>query len=679
MAAATIFAPPASASAPDEAEDGGIGYCWCCVRAPPLSQGHPPLSKRELFSWFMYDWSNSACSSVIISGFLPLLTQDSALGAAGFPRVCPNVVRNSTQIAAAGFASTPFAYADGQAMFRVPWTDAALLPDSRCVPASGAYGGGAVGSLCPNFPSISDLCLQWPPAAASGSGGGAAADLFPLLVKDASGTTWVPAAYTNAMNSLATGLCIFAFIACSAFADYGPHRRSMFVGISLLGCAFSWMALGVRPASWELGGVVMVFTTVLYATSYVFYNAWLPLLAGNDPETLRAQLGKVEEVFQQRMHDISNRGYYWGYFGSVLCLLICLFIVVGASATSENNIVPFSLCVFVGGLWWFAFATATTFRFLQPRPGPPLPAGESYLAFPFKRLWRTAGAAGTMPETLKFLCAWFLYSDGFNTISSVGAIYANTSVTWDGIGKGIGIALLLLIVPLFAGVGGVFFNWVHATGRLTAKQIIVLNCLLMTLTPGYGLLGFASSTLGYRRWWELYLGVIFYGLNLGSVQSFSRSTFGSMVPEGMEANMFALYNITDRGSSWIGPAVVAAVLSRTNNIRYAFIYPCCMLLAPMVLLLLVDVQRGVHMAAEYAKVNGTAAVGSRGAVSALAGSGAAVGAVGVAAAAAAHTRGVKGGAQAEAPPAAEEREDEMARVLQGPAVQQRGAASGGPQ
>ena len=34
-----------------------------------------------------------------------------------------------------------------------------------------------------------------------------------------------------------------------------------------------------------------------------------------------------------------------------------------------------------------------------------------------------------------------------------------------------------------------------------------------------------------------------------------------------EANMFALFNVTDRGSSWIGPAVVAAVLSATNNIR----------------------------------------------------------------------------------------------------------------
>jgi hypothetical protein len=121
------------------------------------------------------------------------------------------------------------------------------------------------------------------------------------------------------------------------------------------------------------------------------------------------------------------------------------------------------------------------------------------------------------------------------------------------------------------------------------------------------------------------LQVIFYGLNLGSVQSFSRSTFGAMIPEGMEANMYALYNVTDRGSSWIGPAVVAAILSATGNIRYAFLYPMGMLLAPLVILYFVDVPRGVRMAAEYATVNKLTTVGSRGAVS-LGGGGAPPGA-----------------------------------------------------
>lgn len=419
------------------------------------------------------------------------------------------------------------------------------------------------------------------------------------------------------MNSLSTGLCIFVFIACSAFADFGPYRRTLFVTISLLGCIFSWFALGVREATWQLGGVLMVVVTVLYSTSYVFYNAWLPLLAGNDAQTLKAPHDQVEQVFQERMHDISSRGYYYGYFGSVLCLIVCLVIVIVSAATSENNIVAFSVCVAFGGLWWFVFASTTTFRFLQPRPGPPLPDGELYLIYPFKRMYQTAAAASTMPETLKFLLVWFLFSDGFNTIASVGSIYANTSVTYDGIGKGIGVSLLLVIVPLFAGVGGVFWNWIHTSGRLAAKQIIAVNCVLMALTPAYGLLGFANQALGYRRWWELYVGVISYAFNLGSVQSFARSTFGSMIPEGMEANMYALYNCTDRGSSWIGPAVVAAVLSATNNVRYAFLYPCVMLLAPMVLLYYVDVPRGVRMAAEYAAVNGTAiaAGGSRGAVS----------------------------------------------------------------
>jgi UMF1 family MFS transporter len=359
----------------------------------------------------------------------------------------------------------------------------------------------------------------------------------------------------------------------------------------------------------------MVAITVLYATSYLFYNAYLPLLAGNDPQTLKAPRERVDEVFQSRMHDISSKGYIFGYFGSVLCLIVCLIVVIGSSATSENNIGAFSVCVAIGGFWWISFSASTTFRFLQPRPGPPLPAGEFYAVYPFKRMYQTALAASTMPETLKFLLCWFLFSDGFNTISSVGAIYANTSVSWDGIGKGVGISLLLVIVPMFAGIGGVFYNYIHTTGRLTAKQIIICNCILMTLTPAYGLLGFLSPGLGYRRYWELYIGVTFYAFNVGSVQSFSRSTFASLIPEGCEASFFALYNVTDRGSSWIGPAVVSAILSATNNIRLAFIYPCVMLLVPMLLLFSVDVQKGMRMASEYAVRYKTGVVGLRGGVS----------------------------------------------------------------
>lgn len=36
-------------------------------------------------------------------------------------------------------------------------------------------------------------------------------------------------------------------------------------------------------------------------------------------------------------------------------------------------------------------------------------------------------------------------------------------------------------------------------------------------------------------------GVILYGFNVGALQSFSRSAFGAMIPEGLEANFYSLW------------------------------------------------------------------------------------------------------------------------------------------
>lgn len=83
---------------------------------------------------------------------------------------------------------------------------------------------------------------------------------------------------------------------------------------------------------------------------------------------------------------------------------------------------------------------------------------------------------------------------------------------------------------------------------------------------------------------------------------------GALIPDGLESQFFALWAFTDRGSSWIGPAVVAAVIQSTGTIRLAFVYPLVALLVPSTLLLLfIDVRAGEHDARAYAAHFHTAA------------------------------------------------------------------------
>jgi MFS-type transporter involved in bile tolerance (Atg22 family) len=53
--------------------------------------------------------------------------------------------------------------------------------------------------------------------------------------------------------------------------------------------------------------------------------------------------------------------------------------------------------------------------FQEPRPGPKLPAGESYLTIGWKQIWIACRQYRKLPNTFIWIVAFFLLSDGLNT------------------------------------------------------------------------------------------------------------------------------------------------------------------------------------------------------------------------------------------------------------------------
>lgn len=96
------------------------------------------------------------------------------------------------------------------------------------------------------------------------------------------------------------------------------------------------------------------------------------------------------------------------------------------------------------------------------------------------------------------------------------------------------------------------------------------------------------------------LGAI-YGVVLGGLSSHCRSLFGELIPPGSEAAFYALYAITDKGSSVFGPAIVGAITDRYGEIRPAFVFLAVLIFIPLPLMLLVDVDRGKRDGAEMAR------------------------------------------------------------------------------
>ena len=558
------------------------------------SDDHPPLTTRERLGFIFYDFSNSAVASVIISGFLPLLVQDSAQAAAGFPSVCGNVLRNVTALAAAGLSADASAYV-------LVLTADGLWPSNSCV-AWPLLGPRAV--ACPGMPPNADSCM---------AADGLTRQSLCALVGS---MCWEPAAYTNMLSSVSTGLSMLAFVQISSLADHSSLRKILLVGISYFGAALCMACAAVGPATWQLGGLLMVATTLCYAVTYVLYNAYLPLLAANDPLVLAAPPDDRDATFMRRMDALSSAGFGWGYVGGVACLTLCLAVT---AAWRGDSLTAFGINCVIAGAWWATFSSFTA-AWLKPRPGPPLPSGGfvSTLAMPWLRLGTAFRRARELPQTFTFLVAWFVYSDGMNVISSVGAIYANTSVNWLDVNKALGLAGMLLIPSVFAAGGSYAFQLAATGGLLTPMQVINTCLITMALVPAYGLLGFISPVLGYRYYYELYAGVALYGFTVGALQSFSRSAFAAMVPEGQEDLFFALYNVTDRGSSWIGPAVISLILQTTGSIRAAFLYPVFCLLAPLAIHIRLNFSNGESDAKAYASRHGTAQRASRGAMSVFA-------------------------------------------------------------
>jgi len=70
-----------------------------------------------------------------------------------------------------------------------------------------------------------------------------------------------------------------------------------------------------------------------------------------------------------------------------------------------------------------------------------------------------------------------------------------------------------------------------------------------------------------------------------------------MIPRGREASFFALYEVANSGTSWIGPFVFAVVVSATNSYRQALLSLIVLFVSGGVLLALTDTVRAIREAA----------------------------------------------------------------------------------
>ncbi|KAF3033797.1 Autophagy protein 22 [Didymella heteroderae] len=294
---------------------------------------------------------------------------------------------------------------------------------------------------------------------------------------------------------------------------------------------------------------------------------------------------------------ISSYGIAIGYIAALLVQTFSILVVIAFQSSNFG----LRLVLFMIGAWWFVFSIPSAL-WLRPRPGPPLHVGDNtsnvrtaiaYFTYSWKSLGRTAMHARHLKDVLLFLAAWFLLSDSIATVSGTAVLFAKTTL-----GMSYAMLALINVIATVCGVLGAF-TWSRVSHYLNLTPVqTILACIgLFEVIPIYGLLGYLPPIqrlgfLGLQQQWEMYVLGAVYGFVLGGLSSYCRALFGELIPPGFEAAFYALYAITDKGSSVFGPAIVGAITDAYGEIRPAFWFLAILVGLPFPIMMLVDLDRG---------------------------------------------------------------------------------------
>lgn len=354
-------------------------------------------------------------------------------------------------------------------------------------------------------------------------------------------------------------------------ADLTDLKKPLLAGFCATGVVATSLMFFVEGERYLLGGALLIVANLSFGASLVLYNAYL-----NDITT------------PDRRDAVSSRGYAYGYVGGGLLLALNLALITLRESLGLTQGLAVRLCLLSAGLWWGGFALVALPRLKRRRHARPRPGGSMLVA-------GVVGLAGTfrelarLPHTRRYLLAYMSYNDGIQTVISVSSVVLAQEL-FTAKGRPVNDAFLIglvLMIQFVAFAGALVFE--RLATRIGTKRSILVSLVVWT-----GLVVFAYGWLDTElQAWGM--GAVL-GLVLGGSQSLSRSLFSLMIPAGREASFFSLYEISERGTSWIGPLIFGIVVGATGSYRQAILSLIVLLIGGMLLLLVTDTDAAIAQA-----------------------------------------------------------------------------------
>jgi len=368
--------------------------------------------------------------------------------------------------------------------------------------------------------------------------------------------------------SISVGAQVFLLPILGALGDYSNLKRRLMALFCYIAVTANCLLFFIKGGLYLWGGLLFIVANVCFGASIVFYNSFLPEITTED-----------------QSDKVSSRGFAYGYLGGGLLLALNLLLVLGAPRLGISTGLAVRLSFLSAGLWWGGFALIT-FLLLKQRPETKqLPPGKSYLTAGFWELVSTFSELRRLPLTLRYLLGYLIYNDGIQTVIFASSAFLEQELFKNG--NPTFLLEIFLMVQFVAVFGALLFE------RL-AYVIKTRNAILVSLVLWSGIVIYAYRYLHTVAEAWIMAGLI--AIVLGGSQALSRSLFSRMIPAGKEASFFGLYEVSERGTSWMGPLLFSIVIARTGSYRQALLSLIFFFVVGLVVLLFTDTDRAVHEA-----------------------------------------------------------------------------------
>lgn len=404
-----------------------------------------------------------------------------------------------------------------------------------------------------------------------------AAAAYPDGMARLAGIPIAPDSFFPYCISLSVVLQVFFLPILGAIADYSHLRKQMMQVFATIGAVCTILMFFITEPIWWLGGLLFLIANLAFGAALVFYNSYLPDIASED-----------------QRDRVSSFGWAMGYLGDALLLVLNLAFYL----LHEQLGVPTDLAVRINlasaGVWWISFSFFTWLRLRPRQAARRLPTGETYLGVGFKQLWGTLREMKNFPETIKFLLAYFLYNDGIQTVISVSATFAVAPLARGGVGMDQStLTIVILMIQFMAFFGALL--WGRLAGWLGAKRSVILALIIWSAVVIFAYFGLK----GESRVVEFFIMGGFIALVMGGSQAISRSLFAQMIPAGKQAEYYSFYEVSERGTSWIGPLLFGLMNQLFGSLRPAILSLIFFFIAGLAILPFVNVRKAMSDVSKY--------------------------------------------------------------------------------